>query len=67
MDGKVFIFCQCQHLSFLNIMIERPSTICTWTWRVYNYVSGRRKGINRRNESTKLLLLRKIVGMNNTL
>ena len=53
MEGKVFISRQSRHISFVFIMIEILSLLCTFTWRVNNFVSRQGKGINRRNESTK--------------
>ena len=53
MEGKLFISRQSRHISFVFIMIKVLSLLCTFTWRVNNYVSRQGKGINRRNESTK--------------
>ena len=53
MEGNVFISRQSRHISFVIIMIKVLFLLCTFTWRVNNYVSHQGKGINRRNESTK--------------
>ena len=42
---------------FMVNMIEVFFAICTLTWRVSNYVSVQGRGINRRKESTVLLLV----------
>ena len=57
MDGKAFISRQPWHFSFVNFMIKVTFPINNLTWYVNNYVSRRGKGINKKNESTKLILL----------
>ena len=48
--AKVGIF------SFVNTMIKVLFPICTSIWRVNNYVSPPRKDLNRRNESTMIII-----------
>ena len=43
---KIFISRQSWHFSFVNIIIEVLSPICTVTWHVNVYVSRQGKGIN---------------------
>ena len=57
MEGNVFISRQSRHIFFVINMIKYFSLLCTFTWRVNNYVSRQGKGINRRNESTKGAIL----------
>ena len=56
MDGDVFNYRQSRHFSFLDIMIKMLFPICTLNWRVINYVSHQGKGINKRNESTIIMI-----------
>ena len=42
---------------FILILIKVLFPICTLTWRVSNYVSRQGKGINRRKESTILIMI----------
>ena len=42
--------------SLINIMIKVLFPICTLIWRVNIYVFPPRKGINRRNESTMIII-----------
>ena len=53
-EEKLFISRQSRHISFVIIMIKVLSLLCTFTWLVNNYVSRQGKGINKRNESTKV-------------
>ena len=53
MDGEVSISRQNLHFSFIDLMIKVPFPTCTLNWRVSNYVSRQRRGLNRRNENTK--------------
>ena len=46
---------------FIVNLIEELFRICTLTWRLKNYFSRQGKNINRRKESTILLLLYKTV------
>ena len=55
MNGKVYISRQSRH-SFVNNMIKLLFPICTLTWPVNNYVSRQGKGINRRKESTIIII-----------
>ena len=57
MDGKMFIYRQSRHFSFIDNMIKVLFPICTLNCRVNNYVSRQRKGINRRNERTFIVIL----------
>ena len=66
MDGKLFVSGQSRHFSFVNSMIKALFPFCTLTWRANNNVSFQGKGLNRRNESTILLLIF-FVALNNTL
>ena len=57
MDGKVFISRQSRHpFSLINIMIKVLFPICTLIWHVNSYVFPPRKGINRRIESTVIII-----------
>ena len=56
MDGDVYISRQSWHFSFINNMIKVLFFICTLNWRVNNYVSRQGEGINRRNESTNIII-----------
>ena len=56
MDIDVFIFRQSRPFSFIDNTIKLFFPICTLNWRVNNYVSRQGKGIDRRNESTKILI-----------
>ena len=51
-NGRIGIYRQSQHFSFIDNLIEVLFPICTLTWRVDNYVSRQGKVINRRNEGT---------------
>ena len=51
MDRKVFISHQCQHFSFVNIMIKVLFPICTLNWLVNSYVSRHEEGKTSRNKS----------------
>ena len=56
MDGEVFISRQSRHFSFIDNMIKVIFPICTLNWRVNNYASRQEKGINRRNETTIIII-----------
>ena len=56
MDGEVFISSQSWHFPFIDNMNKVFFPICTLIWRVNNYVSRQGKGLNRRNESTTIIL-----------
>ena len=56
MEGEVFISRRTRHFPFIDNMIKVVSSICKWNWSVNNYVSLRGKGINRRNESTNIII-----------
>ena len=56
MDGEVFISRQSRHFLFINNMIKVFCPVCTSNWRVSNYISRQAKGINRRNESTIIII-----------
>ena len=56
MDGQVFISRQSRHFPFIDNMIKVLFPICTLIWRVNNYVSSQGKRINRRNESTIMII-----------
>ena len=55
-DGKVFTSRQSRHFCFVINMIKVFFPICTLTLLVNNFVSRQGKGINRRNESTNIIL-----------
>ena len=57
MTGKMLISRQSRRFSFIVKLINLLFPICTLTWLVNTYVSRRGKGINSRNESTKMFLL----------
>ena len=56
MDGEVFISRQSRHFAFIDNMIKVFFPICTLKWYVNNYASHKGKFINRRNESTTIIL-----------
>ena len=56
MDGEVFISRQSWHFSFIDNMIKVLFPFCTLNWRVHSYVSRQGKGMNRRNESTTIII-----------
>ena len=56
MDGELFISRRSRHFSFIGNMSKVLFPICTLNWRVNNYVSCQRKCINRRNESTVIII-----------
>ena len=56
MDGEVFISRLSRYFSFINNMNKVFFPICTLNWRVNNYASRQGKGINRRNESTIIII-----------
>ena len=55
-DGELFISRQSWHFSFKHNMIKVIFPFLTLNWRVNNYVSRQGKGINRRNESTIIII-----------
>ena len=55
MDGKVFFPPESPSFVFVVNMIKVLFPISTLIWRVNNYVSHRKNGMNRRTESTFLL------------
>ena len=55
MDGEVFISRQSRQF-FIDNTIKVLPPICTLNWRVNNFVSRQGKGINRRNESTMIII-----------
>ena len=57
MDRGVFLSHQSRPFSIIDNMITVLFSICTLIWRVNNYVSRQGKGINRRNESTRIFIL----------
>ena len=52
MNEKLFISHQSWRFDFDVVISKALSTICTLTWRVNNYSSRQRKGMNRRKENT---------------
>ena len=56
MDGELFSFRQSRHFSFVDNMIEVLFPIYTMNWRVNTYVSRQGKGLNKRNESTVIII-----------
>ena len=56
MDGKLFVFRQCQQFSFVNNTIKKLFPFCTLNWRVKSYVFRQGKGIKRRNESYIIII-----------
>ena len=56
MDGKVFISRQSWHFSFIDNINKVIFPICTLNWRVNIYVSRQGKSINKRNESTIVII-----------
>ena len=56
MDGEVFISGQSRHFSSPDNRIKVLLPICTLIWSVNKYVSRQGKGINRRNESTIIII-----------
>ena len=57
MDKQVFISRQSRHFSFIDNMIKVLFPICNLNWRVNIYVFRQGKGINRRNESTVIIII----------
>ena len=57
MDGKVFISRQSRYFSFVIFMIIVLFPFCTSNCRVNNCVSRQAKSMNRRNESTFVIII----------
>ena len=57
MDGKVIISRHSRHFFIVNSTFKVLLPICTSTWRLNSYVSRQGKGINRRNESTIIMMI----------
>ena len=55
-NGKLFVSRQDWHFCFNVVITEVLYLICTLTWRVKIFVSRQRKGLNRKNEGTKLVM-----------
>ena len=56
MDGNLFISRQSWHFPCIDDMIKVLFPICTLIWRVNNYDSRQGKDINKRNESTLIII-----------
>ena len=56
MEGEVFISRPGWHSSFIDSMSKVLFPICTLSWCVNNYVYGQGKILNRRNESTTIII-----------
>ena len=56
MDGKMFISPQSLNFLFVKSMIKALFPICTLTWRVNISVSRQAKGMNKRDESSILII-----------
>ena len=52
-DRKVFNSRQSHHFHSIDLMMKVHFVICTLTWLVNNYVSGRGKSKNSRNQFTE--------------
>ena len=57
MNGEVFFSHQSQHFSCIDNIIKVLFPICTLNWRISNIVSRQGKDINRRNESTIIIII----------
>ena len=55
-DGEVFIYRQSRHFSFVDNMIKVLFPIRTLNGRVINYVSRQGKAVNKKNESTTIII-----------
>ena len=56
MDGEVFISRQSRQFPFVDNMIKALFPIFTLIWHVNNYVSSQGKDVNRRYESTIIII-----------
>ena len=57
MDGKMFFPARVVIFLLYFLLLEYFSLLCTFTWRVSDFVSRQGKGINKRNESTEKEIL----------
>ena len=55
-DEEVFMSLQIRHFPLIDIIIKIVFHIYTLIWRVNNYASRQGIGINRRNESTMIIM-----------